>query len=325
MLRLCFLFAFCIVQSILSAQDAWFNQWNALPMQINPAFAGTKFCDYGPAAGADLAWQFNAAKKEQFFGVGYDLHVPPAAGGIGGQFTSAQYGNGLVRMNVLKASYSYWLRLWRWALHVGFQPGIEQKIVDPSQAIYLSGIKENFALPDSLGTKELRLNYFTFGTGFLIRKDRRGNMPFSFGFSLLNIGSSNWALPGQPRILKPLLYIVHGYRVFWMNKAKRRELSANALYRHQNVRSDFIGGITMIKSGISLGINYRYLRENGYNQNMVQGVIGYRRNGIDVGYNSQYNLTGLSSTNKLAHLVFLRITYCRPASPRPMGPGHDIY
>lgn len=129
MLRfLCFLFLVAAVTSS-AAQDPVFSQFYAMPLQINPAFAGSSFA---PRIGAAYRHQWPGFQNAyRTYGVFYEQSLGQLNSGIGFYLEGDNAGDGILRTSRASALYAYQLMINDGlAIKIGAEAGVIQTSLD---------------------------------------------------------------------------------------------------------------------------------------------------------------------------------------------------
>lgn len=130
------------------AQDPIFSQFYAMPLQINPGFAGTALA---PRAGIAYRNQWTGFKSAyRTYAAFYEQSLDRLNSGIGFHLEGDNAGDGIYKTNRFSAIYAYRLKVNEWiALKLGIEMGVQQvnlnwdKLLFPDQLDAINGISYN--------------------------------------------------------------------------------------------------------------------------------------------------------------------------------------
>ena len=168
------------MSAILLAQDPVFSQFNANPLSINPAFAGTT---YSPrfAASYRNEWPSHSdvgVTAYATYAVSYDQFFSPFNSGFGLMVMTDDAGGGLLKTSVVNAAYSYKVSVSNdFGIKLGIQAGFRQLRLDWDRLIFLDQLDPLTGPLDPSGNpnpsneippESLTNTQFDVGTGLLV-------------------------------------------------------------------------------------------------------------------------------------------------------------
>lgn len=192
------------------AQDPIFSQFYAMPLQINPAFAGSSFA---PRFGLGYRYQwpgFNTAYRT--YALFYEQSIERYNSGIGFHLEGDDAGEGILKTTRFSANYAYQVNINEaLAIKIGVEAGAIQtaldwdKLVFPDQIDPLGGVILNTfeTRPDQLTRTKLDLS-----SGMLLYSEK-----FWAGFSMKHLNTPNETfllLDNKVNSGLPIRYTVHG-------------------------------------------------------------------------------------------------------------------
>lgn len=281
-----------------SSQDAIFSQHFAVPMYLNPAFAG---------AGADSRLVFNY-RNQPYPGFGtfstmnfsYDTDVPLVGGGLGLVLTS-DYRGGTIMNNTLSAVYAYHLQAAeRLFINFGAQAGYYRKD--------LQWNKLEFPGPES--PPEQTWNHAAdFAAGILIYND------WLYG----GVAAHHLSRPRESFLADIRLAIKYTAHIgFYLTPSDRRRantlpveyfLSPNIIVQNQGdffrINYGMYAGVKNLMAGV-------WYRQDLYNSSAFIFLVGMAINDYRIGYSYDYSLSGYSGSLQGAHEISVALNINNP-------------
>ena len=306
-----FVAAVCIVSVLLpataQAQDPVFSQFNATPLLLNPAFAGTS---YAPRISANYRNQWpsfadNGAAAYNTYAVSFDQFLPAFNSGFGGVVLSDNAGGGLIKATSAAATYAYRIEVNNdLSLKLGINAGFLQTRLDWNRLIFLDQLDPITGAIDPNGnpnpTNEIRPDQlsktlFDVGAGLLAYSSK-----FYGGISIQHLTTPDegflQANTGLQQGL-PLRLSLHGGAQFIVKEGNKRHAA-----------SFFSPNILFIKQGdqgqVNLGAYYSmgpvfgggWYRHAFSNPDAVIGTVGVQYHVLKIGYSYDFTVTALSSS-----------------------------
>lgn len=324
------------------AQDIHFSQYNAAPLQLNPALAGLNECDYRVHANFRLQWPtVSSGNTYRTFAGGADMAIGKITkynsyAGLGLSFFSDQAGSLSFNTNRVDLSFAYHFMLNRkgtMQMHVGLQGGLNIRGIDPSKATFDSQYDPNSGVVDPNGTKESfgrrRIIFGDAGFGMLYSTMVKNNTNLYLGVAVnhLNQPKISFFPNGQDANTagEDRLYIkttIHGGAA--VPVGRRLTVMPNFLVLVQgrayefNVGCNFktvLGTVSTSKTALHFGLQYRGL---------LDAVILSTRidvKGFSAGFSYDVNISKLLPGSKSIGAPEVSLMYqgCARKKPRP---GH---
>lgn len=194
-----------------TAQDIHFSQYNAAPMQLNPALAGMNECDYRVHANFRMQWPtVSAGNTYRTFAGGADMGIGKVTkynsfAGLGLSFFSDQAGDLNLSTNRVDLTFAYHFMLDKKGEHqisVGLQGGFNMRNINPANATYdsqydpatgqlLSGNQESF------GRTRVMFGDAGFGLLYSTMVKRKNNIFLGFALNHVNQPKVSFRPNGQ--------------------------------------------------------------------------------------------------------------------------------
>lgn len=281
-----------------AAQDPLFSQYYAMPLQINPAFAGTSAA---PRIGAAYRHQWPGLNNAyRTYAVYYEQGIERLNSGLGFNLEGDNAGDGIWRTTRVSALYSYRLNINDdLAVKIGVEAGAHQtaldwqKLVFPDQLDPLGGIVNNTGetQPDATTNTQLDL-----GAGLLLISDK-----FWVGGGLKHLNTpdesflliNNNVTSGLP--LRTTLHA--GTQIIVKKGNKRREaafVSPNILFASQGPYKQINLGAYASGGPIFGGL---WFRHNFQNSDAVIVSGGWRQGMYRIGLSYDITVSGLAASS----------------------------
>ncbi len=187
----------------LTAQDAQFSQFYALPTYVSPAFAGTGLQTRFGLAVRDQWPAFPGAFISSNFAI--DHYMPGVNSGVGLLVSHDKAGSGALRYSSITGQYAYEIELKRKVfLRPALQIGWANHAVDYSKLVF----GDQLARGGSVGTYEYlngtSINYADFGGGLLFFTPK-----YWAGVAFHHLNRPNQSLLGNEARM-PIKFSMHG-------------------------------------------------------------------------------------------------------------------
>ncbi len=279
-----------------NAQDPIFSQYYAVPLQINPAFAGSAFA---PRFGLAYRQQWQGFDRAyQTYAVFYEQRISKMNSGIGFHLEGDNAGNGIYKTNRFSVHYSYRLMITEeLGVKIGVEAGAYQsrldweKLIFPDQIDPIGGYTELTLenRPDLLTTTRLDLS-----SGLLLF-----GRNFWAGFALKHLNTPNETLLLVNNNLArglPLRYTLHGGMDITLREGNKNNpetfISPNLLYVSQ-------GPYQQLNAGAYAGIGKFFAgawMRHTIDQNVDAAIIllGFKYDIYKIGFTMDATLSRLS-------------------------------
>jgi type IX secretion system PorP/SprF family membrane protein len=286
---------FLLLVAFASAQDPIFSQFYAMPLQINPGFAGSSFAPRAGAAYRNQWSGFNNAYRT--YAVFYEQSLERLNSGIGFNLEGDNAGDGIFKTNRASALYAYRLRVNdQLALKLGVEAGVHQttldweKLIFPDQIDPLGGI--------SFDSEELRPDVtsrtaFDVSAGMLVVSER-----FYLGGALKHLNTPNQGIllvnDNLARGL-PIRYTLHGGTEWVVNRGNKLKdpsfISPNFLFVSQGPYKQLNIGAYASMGSIFAGAWHRHTFRNA---DAVILLAGFREGVFKMGISYDITVSGLA-------------------------------
>jgi type IX secretion system PorP/SprF family membrane protein len=295
MRKLSLLLVFLAAQAGLWAQDPIFSQFHAMPLQINPGFAGSSFAPRMGAAYRNQWTGFNSAYRT--YALSYEQKLERLNSGIGFNVEGDNAGDGILRSTRFSAVYAYQLNITdALALKLGVEAGAWQtnldwqKLIFPDQIDPIGGLGgESGEIPPDV-TNQTR---FDISSGLLLLHER-----FYLGGALKHLNTPNEGfllINNNVSAGLPLRYTLHGGTEIIVKKGNKRQapsfISPNFLfvsqgpYRQLNVGA--YAGLDQVFAGA-------WFRHTFRNADAVILLAGFRKDMFKIGISYDLTVSGLA-------------------------------
>lgn len=291
------LFAAVLLLSGLSAsaQDPIFSQFYAMPMQLNPGFAGSSFAPRIGIAYRNQWTGFNSAYRT--YAAFYEQSLERLNSGIGFNLEGDNAGDGIYKTTRFSAVYAYRLNITDdLALKLGVEAGVHQthldwdKLLFPDQIDPIGGPggQTGEIRPDATNNTQLDIS-----SGMLLLSDK-----FYFGAALKHLNTpSESLLLVNDNISQglPLRFTVHGGTELVVKKGNKLRapsfISPNFLFVSQGpYRQLNIGAYAGLGSVIA-GVWYRHTFQNA---DAAILMAGFRQGVFKMGISYDMTVSGLA-------------------------------
>jgi type IX secretion system PorP/SprF family membrane protein len=308
---LIFLFLF-FSRSIAFGQDPVFSQFQASPIQLNPALAGDDFSGR-LAINYRLQWPGLSAAYNTF-SLGYDQFFRKTNLALGINILSDGAGDGALKSNKLSGILGYRLKISEGTyVKGGVELALIQKKLNWQKLIFYDAISESGGnvtpggsyLPSrEIEPSNTSRSYLDIGSGFLLY-----NKNYFFGFSLdhMNTPLDDFLQnEKQNYVGLPLRWSVHGGYQFLFKPGSKNALpsyvSPNFLYTRQAGFSQLNIGLNASYDQVFGGMGLRY---SGTNGDALIITAGIRTQNIKIGYSFDLTISGITLSEGGGHEMSL--------------------
>ncbi len=280
-----------------AAQDPLFSQFYAMPLQINPAFAGSASA---PRVGAAYRHQWPGfSNAYRTYAVYYEQGIEQLNSGIGFNIEGDNAGDGIWRSTRLSALYSYSLNINDVvAVKIGVEVGAHQtsldwqRLVFPDQLDPTGGIVNNTGEIQPDQTTRTRLDL---GAGMLLVSEK---FWVGGGLKHLNTPDESFLLINNNVTSGlPLRMTLHaGTEIIVKKGNKRREaafVSPNVLFASQGPYKQLNLGAYASGGPVFGGLWYRHSFQNA---DAVIVSAGWKQGMFKIGLSYDITVSGLAGT-----------------------------
>lgn len=314
------LFVLFFVSGLFSsqAQDVTFSQFFAAPLHLNPAMVGV-------AGSSRVTLNYrnqwpNWPNAYRTYAVAYEQPLPFTNGSIGVRALTDDAGNGIYRTTAIGGVYGYNLKMSsEFNIQFGIDAGILQTRLDWDQLLFgdqldplLGGDASQFTAENRPENLQRTVVDISTGVVFYGRNVYAGlalhhlNQPDE---SLLEINDNL-------RAGRPIRFTVHGGWQINLSSGNIRKgeafISPNILYARQSDFSQLTAGTYAGYKSVFGGMWYRLTEQNA---DAVIALVGYKYNGLRIGYSYDLTVSGLAvGTTGGTHEVSLGFVFSETES-----------
>ena len=326
------------VWTFAQAQDPQISQFYAVPLYLNPAFAGSA-----------MAPRANLTYRNQWPGIGAnyvtsilstDFYFDKVKSGVGLSFMSDQ--QRYINTTDFGAVYSYHLKLNdKLSANLGVQGSYVTRSLkfdgvtgDQISAFLSTGNYPSTSLDPTvqkLYGDGIQIHYTDFSTGALVYSDK-----FWVGASLHHLNQPSQSFNDKDIRLPMKIGIQAGYRIPLadyvignnLGDAIEREKSITPVihYKRQGASDQLDLGAYLTYSPMVLGVWYRGIPLKTYTKDDVSIIshdaavilVGYRQDNFSIGYSYDATISRLGSTGG-AHEISLSYVFTDWIEPRKQG------
>ncbi len=278
------------------AQDPIFSQFYAMPLQLNPGFAGTAAAPRAGIAYRNQWTGFNSAYRT--YAAYYEQSFNRLNSGIGFHLEGDNAGDGIFKTNRFSAAYAYRLKVNDFiALKLGLEMGVHSvslnwdKLIFPDQIDDVNGITFNSEeiRPDNTGRTSLDIS-----SGLLILSEK-----FYLGVGLKHLNTpsqsilriKNNLVPGLP-----IRYTFHGGTEWVVKKGNKGKepsfVSPNFLFVAQGPYKQLNVGAYASLGPIFAGSWFRHTFGNA---DAVILLAGFREGPFKIGISYDATVSNLAN------------------------------
>lgn len=281
----------------LQAQDPVFSQHFAIPMNLNPAFAGVSIA---PRISTVYRHQWPSwPNAYQTYAISYEHPVQGLNSSFGLMVKGDDAGNGIYQTNAFTGVYSYQIRASRdLAFILGLEAGFTQTRLDWEQLIFEDQLDPRIGLEDGVFSSEVPPEQFNrsaldLGMGLMVY---HSNYYAGLSVKHLNRADENWLnINNNLSLGRPMRITFHTGAEFSVNANNNRLgasfISPNLLYIRQGPYRQVNAGAYAGYESVFGGIWYRHTFENADAAILMAGV---RYNSLRIAYSYDVTLSGLS-------------------------------
>jgi type IX secretion system PorP/SprF family membrane protein len=315
MKRLLFI-ALMFSYAMASAQDPIFSQFYAMPLQLNPGFAGS---GNGPRAGMAYRNQwtgFNNAYRT--YAAFYEQSFERLNSGAGFYAEGDNAGNGIFKTSKFAATYAYRLQVNDdIALKLGVEAGIRQTSLDwlkltfPDQIDPINGFTYDTEeiRPDATNNTALDIS-----TGMLVLSEK-----FYLGFALNHLNTPNESiLLTNDNLFRglPLRYTLHGGTEWVVNAGNKTRppsfISPNFLFVSQGPYKQLNLGAYASIGSIYTGAWFRHTFRNA---DAVILLAGFREGIFKIGISYDITVSGLAGQSGGTYELSMGLNFSKKKRP----------
>jgi type IX secretion system PorP/SprF family membrane protein len=328
-----------IVSLHISAQDIHFSQYNAAPLQLNPAFAGLNSCDYRIGLNARTQWNtISNGNTYSTLGAAADFSIGKVTkynsfAGMGLMLSSDIAGSLGLNSNRVDVSLAYHFMIDKrgnQSLSAGLQFGVNHRGINPDKATTDAQYNPFTGKYDaSLPTKE------NFGRANMIYLDASFGALYSINFSgqrnniYLGIAAFHLSQPNISFASSGLfndkgserLYIktnIHGGGSFILGT--KTWIMPNFLVQLQGPSQQYnVGALVKLRAGNNISRTFVYagLQYRVLDALILQARLDYK--GLGIGFSYDVNISKLTSSSFSYGGPELSIVYqgCMNKKPKP--------
>lgn len=304
-----------LMAGAVQAQDPVFSQFNATPLLLNPAFAGTT---YAPRISASYRNEWpsfadNGASAYSTYAISFDQFVPAFNSGFGVVVLADNAGGGLIKATSAAAAYAYRIEVNNdLSLKLGINAGFLQTSVDWDRLIFLDQLDPITGIVDPAGnpnpTNEIRpdqLNKTIFDVGAgLLAYSRK----FYGGISIQHLTTPDEGYLQVNSGLQqglPLRLSLHGGAQFIVKEGNKRHaasfFSPNILFIKQGDQGQVNLGAYYSMGPVFAGGWYRHAFSN---PDAAIGTVGFQYDVLKIAYSYDFTVSSLAASGG-AHEISL--------------------
>jgi len=293
-----------------AAQDPIFSQFYAMPMQLNPGFAGSAFA---PRVGVAYRNQWSGfSNAYRTYAVFYEQSLERLNSGIGFNLEGDNAGDGIFKTTRFSAVYAYRLNVTdNFALKLGVEAGAHQTNLDWQRLIFPDQIDPIGGIGDGTGEVPPETNTRTqldISAGLLALSEK-----FYVGFSLKHLNTPNESILFVNDNLAqglPLRYTLHGGTELVVKKGNKVRapsfISPNFLFVSQGPYQQLNVGAYAGLGAIIAGGWYRHTFSNS---DAVILMAGFREGVFKMGVSYDVTVSGLSGRSGGTYELSLGILF----------------
>jgi type IX secretion system PorP/SprF family membrane protein len=293
-----------------TAQDPIFSQFYAMPLQVNPGFAGSAFA---PRMGVAYRNQWSGfSNAYRTYAVFYEQSLEGLNSGIGFNIEGDNAGDGIYKTTRFSAVYAYRLNVTdNLALKLGIEAGAHQtsldwqKLIFPDQIDPIGGIGDGTGEvpPETASKTQLDIS-----TGLLVLSDK-----FYLGAALKHLNTPNESILFVNDNLSrglPLRYTFHGGTEFIVKKGNKVRqpsfISPNFLFVSQGPYQQLNVGAYAGLDAIIAGAWYRHTFKNA---DAVILMAGFQEGIFKMGVSYDLTVSGLAGRSGGTYELSLGILF----------------
>jgi type IX secretion system PorP/SprF family membrane protein len=291
---------FCVLFSTLStAQDPIFSQYYAMPLQMNPAFAGSAFA---PRFGLAYRHQWPGfSNAYQTYGVFYEQRIPRINSGIGFHLEGDNAGDGILRGTRFSTNYAYRLMFTKSVgVRIGIEAGFIQNSLNWDKLIFpdeLDAIDGQIYTTMEQRPDQLTYTRLDLSSGLMVFGEN-----FWAGFALKHLNTPNETfllINNNVSRGLPLRYTLHGGVDITLRESNKKSagafVSPNLLFVSQGPYQQVnVGAYTGVGS-FFMGLWYRHTVDQ--NQDAAIILAGFREGAFKIGLSYDASVSRLATVS----------------------------
>ncbi|MBX2891336.1 MAG: PorP/SprF family type IX secretion system membrane protein [Saprospiraceae bacterium] len=309
-MRKLFAALFLLAGFAAQAQDPIFSQFYAMPLQINPGFAGSAIAPRMGAAYRNQWSGFNNAYRT--YSLFYEQSLERLNSGIGFNLEGDNAGDGILRTTRFSAIYAYRLNVNdHWAIKLGMEAGAQQthldwqKLIFPDQIDPIGGVGNG---TDEVPPEFASRAQLDISAGMLVLSER-----FYLGVALKHLNTPNDGIllvnDNLSRGL-PLRYTLHGGTELFVKKGNKLKhtsfISPNFLFVSQGPYQQLNVGAYL---GLGPFIGGGWYRHTFRNADAVILLAGFREGIFKMGLSYDLTVSGLAGRSGGTYELTLGILF----------------
>ncbi|MBN8703849.1 MAG: type IX secretion system membrane protein PorP/SprF [Bacteroidetes bacterium] len=320
-MRIVVKYMFCLLllfAKTVVAQDIHFTQFYAVPMYLNPAFAGMEKCSKLSFASRNQWSGVNKGYNTYLFS--YDDCLPKINSGLGIVAATDVAGTGNLKTNLVNVNYSYEALITRkMSWRFGMQAGYVQKSINYNNLLFGDQIARGGNVP-SLDNAVSSRSFLDLSAGSVFYTDM-----LWVGVSVNHLNKPNEAISTVYAEL-PMKTSVHSGLRIKLNdpprKAETKYLIPCFNYMHQNKFNQASFGLYYDPGALNFGLWYRGIPfinkpKQGYSTNdAVNLLISFSNDKFHFGYSYDITISRLTPLSGGAHEVVAYYKICRKKKKR---------
>lgn len=312
------IFIFILIGFGSYSQDPQFSQFYAIPLYLNPAFAGNT-TQSRVSYNHRIQWpSIPGAFKSYAFS--YDHNLSSVNSGIGLMFMRDKAGSGGLRFTNIGGMYSYTIRLdRRHAIRPGVRLSYTMRDIDFSKLEFGDQLIRGGGVSTSEQNTE-KVSYMDFTSGLVFYSTN-----YWIGAAFHHLNKPNQSLLGSETNLPVKTSIHAGYNIPVKKKVNRQVTSSITIaanYKAEQKWDQLDLGFYFTHAPLVFGLWYRGIPlikayEPGYmNNDAAILLLGYEVNGIKIGYSYDVTISRLISNTAGSHEISLTYEFASPDNQR---------
>lgn len=318
--RLVFLsLVFLIILNDAKSQDIQRSQYYAIPIELNPAYAGT--ADFFSAF-LNYRVQYPRLENEWVaYNFSGEYHIKNTNSGVGLSFNDDNFGDGIVRSTAISTAFATGLELnQKYNIRFGLRGGIISKRIAFDELIYADQLDPsgNVIGPsaENLGDAG-NMVIPTVGAGAILFHEK-----YWFGLAGDHLNNPDQSFITDVSKLQTRLIVHTGYKFAFINargrvKKELREVSLSPMmqYKLQGPSHQLDVGAHLIAEPFLFGIWYRgiplpsFEREGISNQDAVIFLLGLKMDELRFSYSYDIGIGELHNSNGGSHEITLALKF----------------
>lgn len=294
---------FAIIGLSLSAQDIHFSQFNAAPLQLNPALTGKVECTYRIVANYRNQWNAIPAPYVtyalSFDAALWEKRMNGSSFGIGFSAFNDQSGDGNLTHTNLSMSLAYHAQLGEGhLLSAGFQGAYVSKRIDDSDLLFSTQIGPSGPIIGAPHGEFLSsgFNFIDMNAGIHWSSIISDNFSFNFGGAYYHILEPNESFLGDLENTVQPRYVGHGG--FSAGIGEQVAISPSVLYMKQGENTQINGGASLGFYMDNAALHFGgWLRYAGKNPDAIIALIGVEFSNLVFGFSYDVSISEIKTAN----------------------------